>query len=97
VRALVVGDPLDPQTEIGPLMAHRQRERVEGYIASGLAEGASIAVGGGRPASISKGWFVEPTVFVNVNSKMRIAQTVFFTPKEGATNDPRCHNRAQPH
>jgi len=80
VRVLNVGDPHDPKTEIGPLVAPRQRERVEGYIALGLKEGAKIAVGGGRPAAMTKGWFVEPTVFVNVHSAMRIAQEEIFGP-----------------
>jgi aldehyde dehydrogenase (NAD+) len=80
MRTLTIGDPLDPRTEIGPLLAPRQRERVEGYIAAGLAEGATIAVGGRRPASMKKGWFVEPTVFVNVKSWMRIAQEEIFGP-----------------
>src|SRR5438477_32947 len=80
VRALPVGDPMDPTTQIGPLVAQRQRDRVEGYIAVGQEEGAKVAVGGGRPAGIDKGWYVEPTVFVNVDNKMRIAQEEIFGP-----------------
>jgi betaine-aldehyde dehydrogenase len=80
VRGLAVGDPMDPATVIGPLVAERQRARVEGYIAIGQEEGAKIAVGGGRPAGQQSGWYVEPTVFVDVDNKMRIAQEEIFGP-----------------
>jgi betaine-aldehyde dehydrogenase len=80
VSAMKVGDALDPATEVGPLVAERQRDRVEGYIKIGQEEGAKIAIGGGRPAGIGKGWFVEPTVFVDVDNKMRIAQEEIFGP-----------------
>ncbi|HUY22520.1 MAG TPA: aldehyde dehydrogenase [Acidimicrobiales bacterium] len=79
VSAMKVGDPLDPTVEVGPLVAERQRDRVEGYIKLGQEEGAKIAIGGGRPA-MDKGWFVEPTVFVNVDNSMRIAQEEIFGP-----------------
>jgi betaine-aldehyde dehydrogenase len=78
--AQVVGDPMDPATNIGPLVAQRQRERVEGYIAIAQKEGGKIAVGGGRPASQSKGWYVEPTLVVDVDSKHTIAQEEVFGP-----------------
>jgi aldehyde dehydrogenase (NAD+) len=80
VSALKVGDPLDPTVEVGPLVAERQRDRVEGYIKIGQEEGAKVAVGGGRPAGIGKGWFVDPTVFVDVDNSMRIAQEEIFGP-----------------
>ena len=80
VRALKVGDPLDPATEVGPLVAERQRDRVENYIRIGQEEGAKVAVGGGRPEGNDKGWFVEPTVFVDVDNSMRIAQEEIFGP-----------------
>jgi betaine-aldehyde dehydrogenase len=80
VRALTVGDPLDAATEVGPLVAERQRDRVEGYIRIGQEEGAKVAIGGGRPEGIDKGWFVEPTVFVDVDNSMRIAQEEIFGP-----------------
>jgi aldehyde dehydrogenase (NAD+) len=80
VRALKVGDALDPATEVGPLVAERQRDRVENYIRIGQEEGAKIAVGGGRPDGIDRGWFVEPTVFVDVDNSMRIAQEEIFGP-----------------
>jgi acyl-CoA reductase-like NAD-dependent aldehyde dehydrogenase len=75
-----VGDALDPTTEVGPLVAERQRDRVENYIRIGQDEGAKIATGGGRPAGIDTGWFVEPTVFVDVDNSMRIAQEEIFGP-----------------
>jgi aldehyde dehydrogenase (NAD+) len=80
VRGVQVGDPLDPSTVCGPLAAARQRARVEGYIQIGRDEGAQIACGGGRPAGLTKGWYVEPTVFVNVDNRMRIAQEEIFGP-----------------
>jgi len=80
VRALPVGDPMDMNTMIGPLVAARQRDRVEGYIKIGRDEGARVACGGGRPASQPRGWYVEPTVFVGVDNRMRIAQEEIFGP-----------------
>jgi aldehyde dehydrogenase (NAD+) len=75
-----VGDPLDPTTECGPLTAERQRDRVEGYIAKGKEEGATLVVGGGRPAGLDKGWYVEPTLFADVDNSMTIAQEEIFGP-----------------
>jgi len=80
VRALPVGDPMDPATQVGPLVAARQRERVEGYIKIGRDEGARVACGGGRPKGLARGWYVEPTVFVGANNGMRIAQEEIFGP-----------------
>ena len=80
VAALAVGDPADPATEIGPLVSERQRERVEGYIASGVAEGARITVGGGRPDGLDRGFYVEPTVFADAHNGMRIAREEIFGP-----------------
>jgi aldehyde dehydrogenase (NAD+) len=80
VRAMQVGDPIDPATMCGPMAAARQRDRVEGYIRIGRDEGARIACGGGRPAGFKKGWYVEPTVFVDVDNNMRIAQEEIFGP-----------------
>jgi len=75
-----VGDPFDPATEMGPLAAERQRDRVEGYIAKGREEGATLATGGGRPAHLDHGWFVEPTVFANVENSATIAREEIFGP-----------------
>jgi betaine-aldehyde dehydrogenase len=82
VSALQVGDPMDPATEVGPVVAERQRSRIEGYLDSGREEGATVALGGGRPSgsAFSKGWYVEPTVFSDVDNKMRIAQEEIFGP-----------------
>jgi aldehyde dehydrogenase (NAD+) len=80
VRDWTVGDPMDPATLCGPLVASRQRDRVEGYIRAGKDEGAKIACGGGRPASQQKGWYVEPTLFVDVDNRMRIAREEIFGP-----------------
>src|SRR2546425_4407541 len=62
VRTQKVGDPTDPEVAVGPLVAERQRERVEGYLKSGKDEGARVVVGGGRPSDLPRGWYVEPTV-----------------------------------
>ncbi len=75
-----VGDPFDAQTNMGPLVAERQRDRVEGYIAKGVSEGATLAAGGGRPKHLDRGWFIEPTVFGNVDNSSTIAQEEIFGP-----------------
>lgn len=81
VAAMVIGDPSDPATEIGPLVSERQRARVAGYIDIGIAEGASVATGGpGLPDGIARGAFVRPTIFANVDNGMRIAQEEIFGP-----------------
>jgi acyl-CoA reductase-like NAD-dependent aldehyde dehydrogenase len=77
---VTVGDPFDESTRMGPLAAERQRDRVEGYIAKGVAEGATLASGGGRPAHLERGWYVEPTVFGNVDNSSTIAQEEIFGP-----------------
>ncbi|MFL6053072.1 MAG: aldehyde dehydrogenase [Actinoallomurus sp.] len=79
VRGMKVGDPADPATEIGPLVAKRQQKRVEGYIRIGQEEGAKVALGGsGRP--YDRGWYVTPTVFAGVTNDMRIAREEIFGP-----------------
>ncbi len=78
-RRQVTGDPTEMTTTLGPLVAERQRDRVEGYIDIGKAEGARIVAGGGRP-DIDTGWFVEATVFADVDNSMRIAQEEIFGP-----------------
>jgi betaine-aldehyde dehydrogenase len=80
VGALTVGDPTDFSVDVGPLVAERQRERVESYLQIGRDEGARVTVGGGRPAGIDRGWFVEPTVFADVDNAMRVAQEEIFGP-----------------
>jgi aldehyde dehydrogenase (NAD+) len=78
--AFPYGDPTDPSNMMGPLINQTQRERVLGYIEKGKAEGARLAVGGGIPASQPKGWFVEPTLFVDVDPDSTIAQEEIFGP-----------------
>jgi aldehyde dehydrogenase (NAD+) len=78
--AVRVGDPFDTSSEIGPLATARQRDRVEGYIARGIADGAQLAAGGGRPAHLDRGWYVEPTVFGGVDNGSVIAQEEIFGP-----------------
>jgi aldehyde dehydrogenase (NAD+) len=81
VSGMQVGDPMDPATEIGPMVAQRQQERVEKYIALGQEEGARVVVGGnGMPSGLSSGWYVRPTVFADVDNGMRIAQEEIFGP-----------------
>ncbi|WP_426574481.1 aldehyde dehydrogenase [Aquihabitans sp. McL0605] len=77
---ITVGDPHDPATLVGPLVAERQRDRVEGYIASAIADGARVAAGGGRPAHLPKGWYVEPTILADVSNDMRVAREEIFGP-----------------
>ncbi|MCT7351296.1 aldehyde dehydrogenase [Streptomyces sp. 15-116A] len=78
--ALVVGDPLDPATQVGPLMAQRQQRRNLDYIRIGQEEGAKILTGGGRPRELDRGWYVEPTLFGDVDNSMRIAREEIFGP-----------------
>jgi acyl-CoA reductase-like NAD-dependent aldehyde dehydrogenase len=77
---LHVGDASDPATQVGPMATKRQRDRVEEYIAKGVAEGSRVVVGGGRPETLSRGWYVEPTVFADVDNKQVIAQEEIFGP-----------------
>lgn len=80
VGAQKVGDPSDPEVEVGPVVAERQRDRIEGYLDSGRAAGARVVVGGGRPAGHDTGWFIEPTVFADVDNSMTIAREEIFGP-----------------
>ncbi|WP_338888402.1 aldehyde dehydrogenase [Rhodococcus sovatensis] len=75
-----VGDPKDPATQLGPLISEKQRTRVEGYIAKGKAEGARVILGGGRPEGLDTGWYVEPTIFADVDNSMTIAREEIFGP-----------------
>jgi aldehyde dehydrogenase (NAD+) len=74
------GDPQRPDVMMGPLVSAKQRDRVLGYIDKGLSEGAKLALGGGRPSGFSKGYYVEPTLFIHVDNKMTIAQEEIFGP-----------------
>jgi len=79
-RALTIGDPMDMATEVGPLIHAGHRDRVEGYIRAGRDEGARLTVGGSRPSGFDRGFYVEPTVFADVDNGMRIAQEEIFGP-----------------
>jgi acyl-CoA reductase-like NAD-dependent aldehyde dehydrogenase len=78
-ESIVIGDPFDPATAMGPLAMKRQLDRVLGYIELGKAEGAVLVSGGSRP-SLNHGFYVEPTIFANVSNNMRIAQEEIFGP-----------------
>ncbi len=80
MQALPVGLPSDPGAQIGSLISEKQRARVEGYIAKGVEEGARLVCGGGRPEGLDNGFFVQPTVFADVDNKMAIAQEEIFGP-----------------
>ncbi len=75
-----IGDPFDPSTQMGPLAMSRQRDRVESYIELGKREGARLAAGGGRPAHLNRGYFIEPTVFADVDNGSKLAQEEIFGP-----------------
>jgi acyl-CoA reductase-like NAD-dependent aldehyde dehydrogenase len=75
-----VGDPFDAATQMGPLVSSRQRDRVEGYIATGIEQGATLVTGGGRPKDLDRGYYVEPTVFSHVDNSSTIAQEEIFGP-----------------
>jgi acyl-CoA reductase-like NAD-dependent aldehyde dehydrogenase len=77
---LTLGDPFDKNTRLGPLASAAQRESVLGYIEQGKNEGATLVAGGGKPAQLAKGYYVEPTIFSNVDNRMKIAQEEIFGP-----------------
>jgi aldehyde dehydrogenase (NAD+) len=78
---LSVGDPHNPDTKIGPLVSRIQRDRVRRYIETGRREGARLVVGGSEPpVGLPQGWFVQPTIFADVDNRMRIAQEEIFGP-----------------
>ena len=79
-KSLKIGHPAAEDTQIGPLISERQWKRVEGYVQAGLAEGARITTGGGRPKDFPCGWYFEPTIFVDVSNDMKIAQEEIFGP-----------------
>jgi len=81
MRHFIVGDPADPTTAVGPMVSQEQYERVQFYIRKGIDEGAEVLVGGeGHPDGLDLGYFVKPTVFVNVTNDMAIAQEEIFGP-----------------
>jgi aldehyde dehydrogenase (NAD+) len=81
IHAFAVGDPADPKTAIGPMVSQKQYERIQSYIRKGIEEGAEVLVGGeGHPKGFEVGYFVKPTVFVNVTNDMTIAREEIFGP-----------------
>jgi acyl-CoA reductase-like NAD-dependent aldehyde dehydrogenase len=84
-EAVKVGDPSDPATEVGPLVSFKQREKVEGYVASGRAEGAALVTGGVRPTDpeLADGAYLMPAVFDGMTPDMRIAREEIFGPVVG--------------
>ncbi|MEP9397149.1 betaine-aldehyde dehydrogenase [Mesorhizobium sp. KR2-14] len=81
-KAIRIGDPLDPETQMGPLINKAQHEKVTGYVGIGKAEGATLHQGGGVPSlqGFEGGFFVEPTIFTGVKDDMRIAREEIFGP-----------------
>src|SRR5580700_7786583 len=81
MRFFPVGDPADPKTGVGPMVSQNQYERVQSYIRKGIQEGAEVLTGGeGHPEGFEMGYFVKPTVFVNVKNEMTISQEEIFGP-----------------
>jgi aldehyde dehydrogenase (NAD+) len=81
MRSFPVGDPADPKTAVGPMATQKQYERVQSYIRKGIEEGAGVLVGGeGHPEGLEAGYYVKPTVFVNVKNDMTIAREEIFGP-----------------
>lgn len=80
MRAVAIGDPQAETTAMGPLAMKRQLERVQHYIDKGVAEGARLATGGGRPAALNRGYYIEPTVFADADNAMTIAREEIFGP-----------------
>ena len=80
VKKIAVGDPWKADTQMGPLSMKRQLDRVMGYIEKGRKEGAKLVTGGGRPKDMNHGYFVEPTIFSNVDTDMTIAKEEIFGP-----------------
>lgn len=81
MTSLVVGDPTDSATQVGPLVSQRQQHRVRGYIESGIQEGARLVTGGpDMPDGLDRGWYVRPTLFDRADNTMRIAREEIFGP-----------------
>ncbi len=77
---LKVGDPLERDTVVGPVITESHRDRIEGYIASGIEEGGEVAAGGSRPSQMERGWYVEPTLIAGCRGGMRVVQEEIFGP-----------------
>ena len=81
MATMIVGDPMDDATQVGPLISRRHQERVRGYIDTGQVEGARLVVGGAAmPEGLERGWYVRPTLFADADNSMRIAREEIFGP-----------------
>ena len=81
MQNIIAGDPADPKIAVGPMVSQKQYDRVQAYIRKGIEQGAEVLVGGeGHPEGLEAGFFVKPTVFVNVTNDMAIAQEEIFGP-----------------
>jgi aldehyde dehydrogenase (NAD+) len=80
ISLLKVGDPMEPDTVVGPLITAAHRDRVLGYVRQGVEEGATVRVGGKRPGHLPRGWYVEPTLLTDVSNDMTVAQEEIFGP-----------------
>jgi len=79
-QSLAIGDPLDPNTQIGPLVNAAQRQKVESYIQQGLADGGTVTTGGRRPPHLPHGYFIEPTIFAGLDNRSVVAREEIFGP-----------------
>jgi aldehyde dehydrogenase (NAD+) len=80
VGSLRIGDPADPDTQLGPVISRRSRDRIEEHLRRAVTDGARIVTGGGRPAGHDRGWYLEPTVLAGVDNRMAIAREEIFGP-----------------
>jgi aldehyde dehydrogenase (NAD+) len=80
LAAAPYGEPHRPDVMMGPVISAKQRDRIMGYIQTGVSEGATLALGGGRPSDLPKGFYIEPTLFTDVSNSMKIAQEEIFGP-----------------
>ncbi|OBB17700.1 aldehyde dehydrogenase [Mycolicibacterium setense] len=80
LKDVKVGDPTDPETVMGPVIRDRERHRIEEMVDAGLAEGATLAFGGGRPSGLADGFFLNPALFTEVDNSMSVAQREIFGP-----------------
>lgn len=79
-ESMRIGDPFDPDTDLGPFAVKRSLDRTERYLESAVAEGATVVSGGKRPAGLDRGWYFEPTLLTNVTNDMKVAQEEIFGP-----------------
>ena len=79
-RSIRIGEPYDGDAQLGPLAMKRQLERVEGFVANGVEDGARLVTGGRRPTEFNRGYYFEPTVFANVDNRSTIARDEIFGP-----------------